>query len=72
MSSRAHAEELRIKIGNYKRTRQTSVGPLRAWCDRLILEAEDELRRLSSEAQHAPLDDMPASFAATHSTFPLA
>ena len=72
MSFRADAEELRIKISNYKRTRQTAVGPIRGWCDRLIQEAEDELRRLTSEAQHTPQHEMPAALTAANSTFPLA
>ena len=75
MSFHTDADELRIKISNYKRTRQTSVGPIRAWCDRLIQDAEDELRRLSSDVQHASQHDISASLAATaaaDSTYPLA
>ena len=73
MSFRADAvEELRIKIGNYKRTRQTAVGPIRAWCDRLIRDAEDELQRLDADSLHAPHHELTATLVAADSTFPVA
>jgi hypothetical protein len=48
------AEEMRIRIENYKRTRRMAVGPIRKWCDSLIKDAERELHRLTNDPPPPP------------------
>src|SRR5687767_5687846 len=62
MALRVDADELRVKIQNYKRTRQTAVGPIRAWCDRLIRDAEEELQQWTGRQQPLPLDRSSGEF----------
>jgi hypothetical protein len=51
VASHEQIEELRIKIENFKRTKQLSRGAIREWCDSLICDAEEELRRLTADEQ---------------------
>jgi hypothetical protein len=56
-------DELRTKIANYKHTRSTSAKSFRPWCDRLIREAEAELRELTGGAQPPlPMSSPSAAF----------
>ena len=44
------ADELQVRIANFKRTRRTAAPSMHAWCDLLIRDAEDRLAALIAPA----------------------
>ncbi len=65
MGPQETADELRMKLTNYERTRRTSAPAMHRWLDGLIADTREQLRRLG-ERVHADADaSRPSSARAT-------